>query len=501
MDEENDEGQIDEFANAMTDEEISVSGSENESAESRPIPLPNGTNAPLRAEVYYETDDDIEVEVEPTERQNRSTTRRFGDIFIQAFRRHPLRLTRQFRIHHQSQPVSEDEEEQDTAEIIPENAENFDTDLPAEHSYLGNMSRVSGVNYLEVGKLYHMLLFTHKYLLFPGETLPMIIPDYIFDSNLNPEEDGLQFGLVFPSTLNDNKMYGVSCQIYEKGSDESGNVVLKSRAHQRFVVTRKDNPNFDDIPPEFKTYAYIRILPEIYLPDPLSTIQLGSMNRFRGIPSMEKKLRILQASTTIWPAFIYEPYRMEKIVEKAKICLESYKINSMPVDPILLSFWLGRNLLFNLKDKYKIFLTNSVNTRMQIIGNSVDNEKFFCCARCRTKIANCNLLFAMSKHGVQSNYINPGGCIHETNTIRNHSLIKEAVFPTGVPSTEFSWFPGYSWQIILCRLCDMHLGWKFASTKPNMVPKIFYGLAGSNLKVLPSGQINPLYFQSVSVSS
>ena len=30
------------------------------------------------------------------------------------------------------------------------------------------------------------------------------------------------------------------------------------------------------------------------------------------------------------------------------------------------------------------------------------------------------------------------------------------------PSTEFSWFPGYSWQIAVCRGCGEHLGWLFA---------------------------------------
>ncbi|MBN2141289.1 MAG: cereblon family protein [Desulfovibrionaceae bacterium] len=34
---------------------------------------------------------------------------------------------------------------------------------------------------------------------------------------------------------------------------------------------------------------------------------------------------------------------------------------------------------------------------------------------------------------------------------------------TGRPSSEFAWFPGYSWQIAVCGRCQSHLGWRFLS--------------------------------------
>ena len=33
--------------------------------------------------------------------------------------------------------------------------------------------------------------------------------------------------------------------------------------------------------------------------------------------------------------------------------------------------------------------------------------------------------------------------------------------PVGAPSSEFSWFPGHSWQIEICARCRAHLGWLF----------------------------------------
>lgn len=64
---------------------------------------------------------------------------------------------------------------------------------------------------------------------------------------------------------------------------------------------------------------------------------------------------------------------------------------------------------------------------------------------------------------------------------------------TDVPSTEFSWFPGYAWQIALCKRCQIHIGWRFTSTNPNMVPRIFYALAGKSIDVKNFANTTPTY--------
>jgi len=46
----------------------------------------------------------------------------------------------------------------------------------------------------------------------------------------------------------------------------------------------------------------------------------------------------------------------------------------------------------------------------------------------------------------------------------------------GVPSEDWSWFPGYAWQIALCRRCGSHLGWVF-----RLDPASFYGLIKGRL--------------------
>lgn len=46
----------------------------------------------------------------------------------------------------------------------------------------------------------------------------------------------------------------------------------------------------------------------------------------------------------------------------------------------------------------------------------------------------------------------------------------------GAPSSEFTWFPGHTWQIVQCAGCAWHLGWLFACPD-----RRFYGLIAGRL--------------------
>ena len=38
---------------------------------------------------------------------------------------------------------------------------------------------------------------------------------------------------------------------------------------------------------------------------------------------------------------------------------------------------------------------------------------------------------------------------------------------SGGKVAEHSWFPGYSWQIIVCADCGHHIGWRFEKLPPD----------------------------------
>ncbi|XP_016961117.1 protein cereblon [Drosophila biarmipes] len=373
----------------------------------------------------------------------------------------------------------------------------FDTNLAAEHSYFGNhLSRVPGVDYLEVGSTHHMLIFLHQHILFPGEVLPFMIDGRMFDEDM-PGLDGLIFGVGFPLMQppedNPHKLYGVTCQIYEKGESGRGLVFYKSRALQRIVI------NCDDIqgPPQYiarnptsKCFSKVKILPEYFLPEPLQSVDMGSMARFRDIPSMRDKYQRFQLASTPWPAEACQEYSFAAIVERARQRLETHKIDTMPKCPIQLSFWLVRNLHLTEKMMRLTFLTDSVNTRLQLIKSTFQDESLFFCRYCNSSLAHCADLFAMSKHGVQTQYCNPEGYIHETNTV--YRVMSHAIGYSGEPSTKFSWFPGYQWHIILCKFCAQHVGWEFKAVQPNLTPRLFFGLAGSSVRIGKASENTPV---------
>lgn len=87
----------------------------------------------------------------------------------------------------------------------------------------------------------------------------------------------------------------------------------------------------------------------------------------------------------------------------------------------------------------------------------------------------------MAKGNVNANYCNPAGYIHETLTV--HKVHENAARIVDRPSTEFSWFPGYAWQITVCKNCSSHIGWKFIAVTKNLKPKTFFGLSCKSLVV------------------
>lgn len=99
------------------------------------------------------------------------------------------------------------------------------------------------------------------------------------------------------------------------------------------------------------------------------------------------------------------------------------------------------------------------------------DKKGIRCARCGVVITSGNFAVPINgKH--QHTCFNPVGIVFEILCFSGAPGVKT----TGEKSVEFSWFAGYGWQVVQCRGCGLHMGWKFSGQEP-----LFYGLIRQNL--------------------
>lgn len=93
------------------------------------------------------------------------------------------------------------------------------------------------------------------------------------------------------------------------------------------------------------------------------------------------------------------------------------------------------------------------------------------CARCRrviTSTADRIEIDGLREHS----QVNPHGFVWTFHCYAR----APGCAPAGPPSTDFTWFPGHSWQIEQCGGCGWHLGWLFRSADRH-----FHGLIAGRL--------------------
>lgn len=102
-----------------------------------------------------------------------------------------------------------------------------------------------------------------------------------------------------------------------------------------------------------------------------------------------------------------------------------------------------------------------------------DTDRGLYCSACSTRITDQDQAVSVNgRH--QRAFFNPAGIAFEIRCFQN----APGTLPSGPPSEDFSWFPGYAWQIVLCSTCQAHLGWKFSAVT---TAQQFFALIASRL--------------------
>ncbi len=109
------------------------------------------------------------------------------------------------------------------------------------------------------------------------------------------------------------------------------------------------------------------------------------------------------------------------------------------------------------------------------IGEKKSGKPLYCSV-CRQKITTESQRIAMGGK-MEHTFFNPHGVVFRIGCFN----AAQGCGTVGAPAADFSWFPGYRWQIIYCTNCKNHLGWLFSRNTNNR----FFGLILSQLTHRP----------------
>ena len=96
-----------------------------------------------------------------------------------------------------------------------------------------------------------------------------------------------------------------------------------------------------------------------------------------------------------------------------------------------------------------------------------EEERWIVCRQCQQRLTRPSERIQIN--GAHSHtFANPTGVVFE---IGCYNMVSGLQY-IGPPSYEFPWFAGYTWQIVICGACQMHLGWYFKGSGSGQ----FFGL-------------------------
>jgi len=81
------------------------------------------------------------------------------------------------------------------------------------------------------------------------------------------------------------------------------------------------------------------------------------------------------------------------------------------------------------------------------------------CAACEAELTTDDERIEMSGAHAHT-FVNPHGHVFEVGCFAR----VPGCVAVGPASAFFSWFPGYTWRVVVCGSCQAHLGWSFGET-------------------------------------
>jgi len=93
-----------------------------------------------------------------------------------------------------------------------------------------------------------------------------------------------------------------------------------------------------------------------------------------------------------------------------------------------------------------------------------EDDRVVSCRACGAIITRSHAKIAVDGAHAHS-FINPTGFIFRIGCFAMAPGARAA----GEESDHWTWFPGYSWQAVVCGRCDQHIGWSYRNTSASFV--------------------------------
>ncbi|MCG8568026.1 MAG: cereblon family protein [Desulfobacterales bacterium] len=118
-----------------------------------------------------------------------------------------------------------------------------------------------------------------------------------------------------------------------------------------------------------------------------------------------------------------------------------------------------------------IVCKEKTDQEVRIEEKASPDELKYLCRFCRKEVADAAHGIRVDDQGTHV-FANPHGQVFEIGCFSNAPGATTA----SEPSSDFSWFKGYEWQVAVCSQCSGHLGWFYSQTAYG-----FWGLIMDNL--------------------
>lgn len=370
--------------------------------------------------------------------------------------------------------------------------------MPTAHTYLGEVRDLPGNSDVRYelarsgGTLrcnLPLLPLPHQ-VLFPGDTLPLMIPS----------DDPLTRRLVHRAMAAPPPLKGLFCaltfvpEIYDVASEDPRGVV-GTVMEIRQVSVEDDAREDSALSVVARGILRLRIVDLDWIhylarhPVGLRPVAVRSATsvdvecdvipeetfpRRPALPAIAFGKNHRALPLTPHSAAVYEAFDAVRLAERVRrtpfVALTVKDVASLPRDPESLSYAVASRMPTDASRRWRWLAAGStterLRTTLRCLAEDDACDLSLACRRCGVAVAKMSDIVVVSDGGAHGSYVNPGGVVHDMVTV-GPNVAGQSTRCHGDPSAEHSWFPGYRWTIATCGTCGVHVGWRFTPEEPS----------------------------------